>query len=223
MLGILRCKRGRYKEQIIDINGVKFLQIDTDNNIKKAMKSFKKHGVTSIASKQKYEKYAVKYIDHSYIFNQKKIEIITMLLKENNSIFVYARKLTNDILEFIEFLPRICDNIFLDLGQNTVRVSEDMQTKYGVAILSHTLNYDNNNKIAVYFDKPSKFKEGFLVINLTNELLEIPKGMQYVYDIDCETPYYSDDNTTDLTAICNALMIYDVKTCVKIKKIQIKA
>lgn len=223
MLGILRNKTSLYQEKIIEIQGVKFLEIDTQKNIKKAFKSFKKHNITKIVSKEKYDKYNIEYEDHFYLLSKKKYDIIKKLLKEKNSVFVYSKRINRDILEFIYFLSRVSDNIILDIGENTKEISEKIITEYGVAVLSKKLDYKNYNKIAIYFDKPYAFKNGYLVFNLSKEEFQIPSGISYISDIDFSIPNYNDDGYTDVKGICNILLKRNEKTFIEIKNIKIKA
>ena len=222
MLGILRRYDTKcpYEENTIYINGVKFLEIRTHKKVKKALKRFNKMGVKHIATNEIFTdlflKYNIKAVDHNKVMLDKKIDILKILLKEENNIFVYARTLQKDVLDFIYFLPKICDNIFLDLGNNTHIVQEKILTEYGISSLTNDLNYECQNKMAFYFDKPEKLRMDFLIINLTQEEFDV----ECISDIECTTPLYDDTNTTDVTAICNALLYYDDNIDVKIKKIK---
>ena len=228
MLGILQVNEGLNKilMQEIMICGVKFFEVviylkndikspKSKRLLKKAFKQFKKQGITEICAHKMFDEYmgVMKYADHFDVFYDNRLQILNTIGKKN--IFIYSKYLNKDVLDIIQMLPRKYDNIYLELFDNTSKMQDILMMDYGVSALKWDIKYNNNDRVAVYFDKPDKFCKKDAILNLTRDNFDV----SCIYDIECETDLYT--GNTDVTAICSALVKLNID--IKIKKIVINA
>lgn len=231
MLGILQVnthEKYEIKVKQIDIKGVSFLEIIINYKkdgyfknwlLKCACKMFLKKNVDTICADLEcqtlFKKYNLKFANHFDVFYAKRYQVFEDISAGKMNIFVYSNIMSDEILQFLMSLPRKFDNIFLELGDNTKKISKELLKNYGVSVLDFNSKYNFEKSICVCFTKPLKPLKNLEILNFSKNILDI----KCIQNIECDTPFYN--GNTDTTAVHSAIVKANFKFAknIKIKEI----